>query len=62
MEMTDFTWQHQKYSRPEIYVVTLVLLRLYTGRTSKHFEYDYAKNVKLSYGNVRFQLATAEIF
>ena len=24
MEMPDFSWQHQKYARPEIYVVTLV--------------------------------------
>ena len=24
MEMSDFTWQHQKYARPEIYVVTYV--------------------------------------
>ena len=24
MEMLDVTWQHQKYARPEIYVVTLV--------------------------------------
>ena len=22
MEMSDFTWQHQKYCRPEMYVVT----------------------------------------
>ena len=32
MEMSDFSWQHQKYARPEIYVVTLVLLRLYTEK------------------------------
>ena len=24
MEMRDFTWQHQKYARVEIYVVTYV--------------------------------------
>ena len=24
MEMSDFTWQHQKGARPEIYVVTYV--------------------------------------
>ena len=24
MDMSDFSWQHQKYARPEIYVVTLV--------------------------------------
>ena len=24
MEMPDFIWQHQKYGRPEIYVVTYV--------------------------------------
>ena len=26
MEMSDFTWQQQKDARPEIYVVTYVLL------------------------------------
>ena len=24
MEMSDFTWQHQKYARPEIFAVTYV--------------------------------------
>ena len=26
MEMSDFTWQHQKYNRPKIGVVTYVLM------------------------------------
>ena len=26
MEMSDFTWQHQTYARPEIYVVMYVVL------------------------------------
>ena len=34
MEMSDSTGQHQKYSRPEIYIVTLVLQRLYTESKS----------------------------
>ena len=25
MEMSDFTWQHQKYAKPEIYVRSYVL-------------------------------------
>ena len=28
MEMLDFSWQQQKYARPEIYVVTLVIRAL----------------------------------
>ena len=28
MEISDFSWQHQKYARPEIYVVTYVWLIL----------------------------------
>ena len=31
MEMSDFTCQHQKYARPEFYVVTLVLDRSWFG-------------------------------
>ena len=26
MEMSDFSWQQQKYARPEIYVVTLEIV------------------------------------
>ena len=32
LKMSDFTWQHLKYSRPEIYVGTLVLLGLHVVR------------------------------
>ena len=31
MEMSDFTWQQEKYARPEIYVVTYVVQVCFLG-------------------------------
>ena len=46
MEMLDFTWQHQKYVRPEIYVACACSsgkTNTNDCRTVKHSEYRYAK-------------------
>ena len=64
MEMSDCSWQHQIYARPEIYVVSYVfVIKLRTnfpifntndGRTPKHSEYRYANQI--SSGNTRNML------
>ena len=28
-ERTEFTWQHQKYARPELYVIILVIVEIF---------------------------------
>ena len=71
MELSDFSWLHQKYARPEIYVVQKPCFGAVSIGVKKQTQMMVVhqnilsivmlKNVKLFYGIVRFQLATPEI-
>ena len=63
-EMSDCSWQQQKYARPEISIAISIEVEKQTQMMLVHQNIliiVMPKNVKLSNGNVRLQLATAEI-
>ena len=61
MEMSDFTWQQQKYARPEIYVVTDVTHRI--GNINKLLKFnDIQNNIMFNDGLRKIYIVCFRIF